>query len=87
MQLVFWVHKIFVLFIYLFIFVCTNILDFYVSFFWVEHVIKRVIVYCMQIGIFFLWLCTMVDFVNDPQRFVEGGVDVVDIVALICGLR
>ena len=53
MQLVFWVHKIFVLFIYLFIFVCTNILDFYVSFFWVEHVIKRVIVYCMQIGIFF----------------------------------
>ena len=36
---------------------------------------------------FFLWLCTMVDFVNDPQRFVEGGVDVVDIVALICGLR
>ena len=29
----------------------------------------------------------MVDFVNDPQRFVEGGVDVVDIVALICGLR
>lgn len=56
---------------------CTNILVFYVLFFRLEHGIKRVIVYCMQIGIFCLWLCTMVDFVNDPQRFVEGGVDVV----------